>query len=99
MLYSPTTEYYIEEAIQLSVLSRRRWSVVKRSLDDAPPQLICLPIVYTRKSVHDNDNHKLSASFIFRLGNDLTNFFCAKVIKLFLSTKRYSASNSIYFFL
>lgn len=84
----------MEEAAELSVLSRRRWSVVKRSLD-APAQLICLPIVYTCKFVHDIDIHELSAYFLFRLTSDLTNFVCVKVIELFLSTKRYSASNSI----
>lgn len=73
VLCSPaTTEYYIEEAAELSVLSRHRWSVVKRSLD-APAQLICLPIVYTCKFVHDIDSHELSASFLFRLTSDLTN--------------------------
>lgn len=69
--------YYMEEAAELSVLSRRRWSVVKRSLDShiyAPAQLICLPIVYTCKFVHDIDIHELSASFLFRLTSNLTNF-------------------------
>lgn len=94
VLYSPaTTDYYMEEAAELSVLSRPRWSVVKRSLE-APAQLICLPIVYTCKFVHDIDSHELSASFLFKLTSDLTNFLCVKVIKLFLSSKKYSASNS-----
>lgn len=39
-----------------------------------PAQLICLPIVYTCKFVHDIDIHELSASFLFRLTSDLTIF-------------------------